>query len=111
LRLRPSQGAAFLITATVTAAALMLVGTFGAKVVFKDMNGLVGFDNTGATSVGKTIGARNVEFIVEGANIASAVKEPKQDDQYLTYYTAYRFEGNYCHGANRDAAKYSFAWD
>lgn len=111
LRFKPSLGKKYLVTATITGTALLLSGTFGAGIVFKNMSGLGGFTFSGATAVGKTIGAERLEFIAEGANILHAVKGPALANQYDTYFTRYKFEDNYCHGGNRDAAKYSFAWD
>lgn len=111
LRFKPSLGKKYLVTATITGTALLLSGTFGAGIVFKNMSGLDGFSFTGATSVGKVIGAERLELIAEGANIQYAIRGPNNSAQYSTYYTRYVFNHNYCHGGVRDVAKYSFAWD
>lgn len=111
LSFRPSQGKKYLITGTITGKPLLLSGTFGAGIVFKNMSGLGGFTFTGATVVGKVYGAERLEFIAEGANILHAVKGPQQSDQYDTYFTRCYFVDNYCHGAIRQVAKYAFAWD
>lgn len=111
LSFRPRQGKKYLVTSTITGKALLLSGTYGAGIVFKNMSGIGGFTFTGATSVGKAYGAERLEFIAEGANILHAVKGPQNSDQYDTYFTRCHFENNYCHGANRQAAKYAFAWD
>ncbi|BBQ81679.1 hypothetical protein WP3W18E02_02080 [Klebsiella sp. WP3-W18-ESBL-02] len=103
----------FLITDTVLSKPLLVEGEHGnSRIVAKNMTGKAVFDMTTPTEdVGRVIGSKDIEWIVEGADIDCAVLGPKDETQYFTKYLRYVISGNYCHGANRNLDAYSFAWD
>lgn len=110
-KLRLGSGT-YLITGTVIGFPFMIEGDPGAStVVFKNMPGQVGFDFLASTTIGRVLGSVGVEYVAEGANLLCGIRGPKDSSQYFSYYLRYKIHDNYCRGANRVPAKYSFAWD
>lgn len=102
----------FLVTQTLTSQPVMLRGEPGCTtIVFKNMAGSDGFVFSPTTEIGRVIGADGIEFVVEGQNMGTMFSGPQDSSQYFDYYLTYHITNNFCRGANRVPAKYSFAWD
>ena len=100
----------YLLNGTVTGKPIVHIGG-RVKVIFNNFSGKNGFTFQPATVVGSRGGLIGFELVAMGQNGLTAVEMPKQADQYSTYQTKWVFRDLYCHGANRNLAAYSFAWD
>lgn len=105
------QGA-FVITRTITGKPFLIEGIFGqSTIVARNMSGLPVFDmTTPSTDIGRKIGSVGIEWVIDGADIDCLILGPKDAAQYDTYFLRYIIRDNYCRGATRNPAGYSFAW-
>lgn len=101
----------FKITGTITGKPYLLSGNPGSSITYVGMAGMYGFDFTGSTDVGRVMGSISIHHRAEGANIAGAIRGPKDSSQYFTYYLRYVIYDNFCSGTVRIQEKYSFGWD
>lgn len=110
-RLLDIGSGSFKITGTITGKPYLLSGNPGSSITYVGMAGMYGFDFTGSTDVGRVMGSISIHHRAEGANIAGAIRGPKDSSQYFTYYLRYVIYDNFCSGTVRIQEKYAFGWD
>lgn len=102
---------AYVISDTVISRPFLMVAEGTPRIIAKNMAGKAVFDMTSpSTDIGRKIGSVGIEWVIDGADIDCLILGPKDSAQYDTYFLRYIIRDNYCHGATRNSAGYSFAW-
>lgn len=103
----------YLITKTIFSDPFYMEGETGCtRIYIKGMENKTVFDMSKNTEfVGRIIGSRNIEWIIEDSDIDSVIKGPATSSEYNKTFLRYILVNNFCHGGKRNIKGYSFCWD